>query len=71
MSIDSNHVKISMGVWSVVSHPSQSNQRLSGKAYGLKLESGDNDFEGEDFLSVEEALELRDYITEHFGGSND
>lgn len=38
-----------------------------GQPYGMYLTGQDMGLQGSDFLTVEEAIELRDYINEHFG----
>lgn len=65
----SDQVKISMGIWSVARHDGKCPPELKGQAYGLRLAGGDEELQGGDFLTREEALELSGYITKHFGGT--
>lgn len=69
MSEHTDQVKISMGIWSVARNEGKRRPELKGKAYGLNFASGDEELQGEDFLTREEALELRDYITKHLGAT--
>lgn len=66
MSKHTDAVKISMGVWEVSRMESVRKPGLDGMAIGLHLTGDDEELQGEDFLTREEALELRDYITKHF-----
>lgn len=65
MSTHTDAVKISMGVWEVARMESTRNPSLTGNAIGLRLTGADEELQGSDFLTKEEALELRDYITTH------
>lgn len=65
MSYYTDGVKISMGTWEIVRLERGEDK---GKPFGLHLLTGtDYELQGEDFLTTEEALELRDYINKHFG----
>lgn len=66
MSKLTDAVKISMGVWEVSRMESARKPELDGMAIGLHLTGADEELQGADFLTREEALELRDYITKHF-----
>jgi len=66
MSKHTDAVKISMGVWEVSRMESVRNPELDGLAIGLRLTGADEELQGADFLTREEALELRDYIAKHF-----
>ena len=73
MSQHTDATKISRGNWAVVRHGGGEPTRphLRGKPFGLYLTGGDGDLKGEDFLTKEEALELRDYINKHLGVPRD
>lgn len=72
MSQRTDPIKISMGIWEVVRRDGdRCPPHLQGKPYGLRLTGGDYELQGEDFLSREEALELRDYIDKHLGAPRD
>ena len=62
MSYCTNRVKIGMGTWEIVR---LGNGSTEGEPYGLHLTGTDAELQGEDFLTQEEALELRDYINKH------
>ncbi|GAA5229243.1 hypothetical protein [Arthrobacter cryoconiti] len=65
MSAHTDAVKISMGVWEVARMESTRHPKLNGTAIGLRLTGADEELQGADFLTREEALHLRDYINEH------
>lgn len=69
--MSADQVKISMGIWSVARNDGKLRPENKGKAYGLRFAGGDEELQGEDFLTREEALELRDWITEQLGGTDD
>lgn len=65
----SDQIKISMGIWSIARNDGKRQPDRKGQPYGLYFAGGDHELQGEDFLTREEALELRDFITEHLGGT--
>lgn len=64
MSQYTDAVKISAGTWEIVR---LERGTTKGEPFGLHLTGTDYELQGEDFLSKEEALELRDYIDKHLG----
>lgn len=64
MSKYTDAVKISMGVWEIAR---LTREPREGEPYGLRLFGADDELQGQDFLTREEALELRDYINKHLG----
>lgn len=65
MSIHTDAVQISMGVWEIARMESVRKPELNGTAIGLRLTGADEELQGADFLTREEALQLRDYINKH------
>lgn len=70
MSQRTDTTKISMGIWEI-SRTDDDHPRSPREPLGLWLTGGDYELQGEDFLSREEALELRDYINKHLGAPRD
>ncbi|MGQ3384479.1 hypothetical protein [Glutamicibacter sp. TV12E] len=65
-----DHTIISMGEWSISRRVGTTDAKFDGKAIGLWLNGTGDELEGDDFLTREEALELRDYIDKHLGGTD-